>query len=198
MVFVNDDWELDTKTGLISTNSTVGKIAIAKVIGATDFNSDNEQAMAHAKLIKAAPKMYGTLQALTFLWSNLNTQSLKVSALMNTANEIISEVEGTETQSCPITQGKWYIRGEDGDDWINPNYGIYSDKDGCTYIVGYITRRGTEEGLANAKLIAAAPEMYELLIKTLDDTQNRQFARKDLICELLTRIDGIKRESQIY
>ena len=42
----------------------------------------------------------------------------------------------------------------------------------------------------DARLIAAAPEMYELLRKTLDDTQNGQFAREDLLQELLAHIDG--------
>lgn len=163
------------------------------VFGATDFNSDKEQAMA-----KVAPKMYGILKSLSIF----NRQIKKVSELMNKVNEIVSEVEGTETQSCPITQGKWYIRGEDGDDWINPNYGIYSDKDGCTYIVGYITRRGTEEGLANAKLIAAAPEMYELLRKIIITTDKlgtgAPFGFRDLFSEareILACIDR-KQEAQ--
>lgn len=70
------------------------------VFGATDFNSDKEQAM-----VKVAPKMYGILKSLSIF----NRQIKKVSELMNKVNEIISEVEGTETQSCPITQGKWCI-----------------------------------------------------------------------------------------
>ena len=64
-VFINDDWELDTKTSVISTNSPFGKKAITEVFGATDLNTNNEQAMTHAKIIKAAPKMYCTLKALS-------------------------------------------------------------------------------------------------------------------------------------
>ena len=101
-VFVNDNWELDTKTGVISTNSPFGKKAIVEVFGATDFNTDNEQAMAHAKLIKAAPKMYGTLQSLTFLWKNflnLVSQSEEINSLMDFAEKIINDVGEKETKS---------------------------------------------------------------------------------------------------
>ena len=101
-VFVNDNWELDTKTGVISTNTPSGKKAIAEVFGATDFNTDNEQAMAHAKLIKNAPKMYGTLQSLTFLWKNflnLVSQSEEINSLMDFAEKIINDVAEQETKS---------------------------------------------------------------------------------------------------
>ena len=186
-VFVNDNWELDTKTGVISINSPFGKKAIAEVFGATDFNIDNEQAMTHAKIIKVAPKMYCTLKAL----SAKKTQIKRVSALINKADEIVREVEGVEAESYPITRGKWYIRGEEGDDWINPNYGIYSDTGGLTYIVGYVTRRGTEEGLANAKLISAAPEMYEFLCAFLDD---KEISKED-VKKLLARINGTESDN---
>ena len=47
---------------------------------------------------------------------------------------------------------------------------------------------------ADARLIAAAPEMYELLVKILDDTQNGQFANENRLIALLNSIDGKNRE----
>ena len=44
----------------------------------------------------------------------------------------------------------------------------------------------------DARLIAAAPEMYHMLSKILDDTQNGQFADENGIIALLNRIDGEK------
>ena len=111
--------------------------------------------------------------------------------MINKADEIVREVEGVEAETYPITGGKWYIRGEEGDDWINPNYGIYSDTGGLTYIVGYVTRRGTEEGLANAKLISAAPEMYEFLCAFLDD---KEISKED-VKKLLARINGTESDN---
>ena len=81
MAFINDDWELDTKTGEITTNSPFGKKTIAEVFGATDFNTDNEQAMTYARLIKAAPTMYYSLKK-----------------FFNFASKIINDVEGKDTQ----------------------------------------------------------------------------------------------------
>lgn len=89
MVFLHDNWELDTKKGTISTG---GKI-IAEVFGATDFNTDNEQAMSYARVIQAAPKMFNTLQALTLLFENLQFQCGEISAVMKQAKETINQVQ---------------------------------------------------------------------------------------------------------
>ena len=51
---------------------------------------------------------------------------------------------------------------------------------------------------ANGRLAAAAPEMYELLIKILDDTQNGQFADEYAIIDILNRIDGENREPTMF
>ena len=99
MVFINDDWELDTKTGVISIKTISGKKVIAEVFGATDLNPDNEKAMTYAKLIKAAPKMYGALQGLTFLWKNLINilhEAKDMNNLINFAEKIINDVEGED------------------------------------------------------------------------------------------------------
>ena len=44
------------------------------------------------------------------------------------------------------------------------------------------------------RLVTAAPEMYELLVKMLDDTQNGQFADENRLIALLNSIDGKNRE----
>ena len=80
MAFINDDWELDTKTGAITTNSSFGKRTIAEVFGATDFNTDNEQAMTYARLIQAAPKMYYLLKK-----------------IFNFVPQIINDIEGNKS-----------------------------------------------------------------------------------------------------
>ena len=80
MAFINDDWELDTKTGAITTNSPFGKRTIAEVFGATDFNTNNEQSMAYARLIQASPAMYYTLKK-----------------IFNLALPIINDVEGNKS-----------------------------------------------------------------------------------------------------
>ena len=80
MAFINDDWELDTKTGAITTNSPFGKRTIAEVFGATDFNIDNEQAMTYARLIKAAPTMYYSLKK-----------------IFNFVPQIINDIEGSKS-----------------------------------------------------------------------------------------------------
>ena len=46
----------------------------------------------------------------------------------------------------------------------------------------------------DACLIANALEMYKLLIKILDDTQNGQFADENAIIRLLNDIDGENRK----
>ena len=92
MVFLHDNWELDTQKGTISTGGSNGKI-IAEVFGATDFNPDNEQAMSYAKVIQAAPKMFNALQALTLLFENLQFQCNEISAVMKTAKETINQVQ---------------------------------------------------------------------------------------------------------
>ena len=80
-----------------------------------------------------------------------------------------------------FTKGKWIID-RDGS-------AIFSDSEDC-YVAELSPANSDEQVAANARLIAAAPEMYELLKKILDDTQNGQFAREDLLKELLARIDG--------
>ena len=76
MVFVNDNWELDTKTGAITANSPFGKKTIAEVFGATDFNTDNEQAMTYARLIQAAPEMYKKLLEVKDFLQHENMQDI--------------------------------------------------------------------------------------------------------------------------
>ena len=44
------------------------------------------------------------------------------------------------------------------------------------------------------RLATAAPEMYELLVKILDDTQNGQSADENTLIALLNSIDGKDRE----
>ena len=80
-----------------------------------------------------------------------------------------------------FTKGKWIID-RDGS-------AIFSDSEDC-YVAELSPANSDEQVAANARLIVAAPEMYELLKKILDDTQNGQFAREDLLKELLARIDG--------
>ena len=80
-----------------------------------------------------------------------------------------------------FTKGKWIID-RDGS-------AIFSDSEDC-YVAELSPANSDEQVAANARLIAAAPEMYELLKKILDDTQNGQFAREDLLKELLAHIDG--------
>ena len=53
------------------------------------------------------------------------------------------------------------------------------------HTLDYAPERERMERMRNA-----APEMYELLVKILDDTQNGQFANENRLIALLNSIDG--------
>ena len=70
---------------------------------------------------------------------------------------------------------------------------------GWSYLTGIAglnltAEQAIEVQKANARLIAAAPEMYRILVKVLDDTQNGQHASENELIALLNAIDGENRE----
>lgn len=87
-----------------------------------------------------------------------------------------------------FTEGKW-----EADEFGDSVY--YRDKDG--YRINFIKIQGGSPAIkqAYARLIAAAPEMYELLkeelIPTSDYSGTLSFERERKVRELLNRIDGI-------
>ena len=90
-----------------------------------------------------------------------------------------------------FTKGKWLIHeGYFHEITLNPKqYYIYPDC-GEPYTDDFIVC--AEE--ADARLIAAAPDMYRTLVKILDDTQNGQFADENKLIALLNSIDEENRE----
>ena len=80
------------------------------------------------------------------------------------------------------------------DKWENDREQIfYRDKDGNR--IFFVKVLGDYKQACNdACLIANALEMYKLLIKILDDTQNGQFADENAIIRLLNDIDGENRK----
>ena len=64
--------------------------------------------------------------------------------------------------------------------------------------IAMLTSLNSSELQANARLIAAAPEMYELLKKILDDTQDGHFADENAIIEVLNSIDEENRQTTIW
>ena len=87
-----------------------------------------------------------------------------------------------------FTKGKWEVSDE-GEIRIFVNKKIT-----LFYTIGSVDGCDNEEGQANARLIAAAPEMYELLKEELIPTSDYggilSFEREKKIRTLLARIDG--------
>ena len=87
-----------------------------------------------------------------------------------------------------FTKGTWIID-TDGN-------GIYSDTEEYQVAyISYINYNKNKEMQANARLIAAAPEMYEMLIFALKEAENGHLMDGELIKDLLARIDG--KEAQV-
>ena len=86
-----------------------------------------------------------------------------------------------------FTKGKWIID-RDGS-------AIFSDSEDC-YVAELSPANSDEQVAANARLIAAAPEMYELLsdcaafLKDCGDCSPIAYQLRLRIEELLDRIDG--------
>ena len=86
-----------------------------------------------------------------------------------------------------FTEGKWAL---DGD-----GTGIYSLTEDC-YVVDNLAPANSDEQVeANARLIAAAPEMYELLKFYIYKCEHEEYTPiyKEAV-ELFNRIDGEKYE----
>ncbi len=77
-----------------------------------------------------------------------------------------------------FTKGKWGIDRND--------YSIYSDSEDCC-VADLYPVDSNEQLVANARLIAAAPDMYRLLQEFSQQTKS--------IEELLSRIDGNNQEN---
>ena len=86
-----------------------------------------------------------------------------------------------------FTKGKWYVIQGAGIDELDV---ISEDKRNICCLFGYSVSRWNEQK-ANARLIAAAPEMYELL-KVWVQVQAQPTLRnaQDKARELIERIDG--------
>ena len=80
-----------------------------------------------------------------------------------------------------FTKGKWIID-RDGS-------AIFSDSEDC-YVAELSPANSDEQVAANARLIAAAPEMYELLKSLSYRTSGMEEHEVLRIRELLARIDG--------
>ena len=95
-----------------------------------------------------------------------------------------------------FTQGKWYVIQGAGIDELDV---ISEDKRNICYLFGYSFSRWNEQK-ANARLIAAAPEMYELLYEALQELKGYDPIGNGIstiypdIEELLARIDGDSQE----
>ena len=89
-----------------------------------------------------------------------------------------------------FTQDEWkYMEVDPISEELNTHkYVLWAVGERTLQSIGYIF---TE---ANARLIAAAPEMYRMLVKVLDDTQNGQHASENDLIALLNTIDGEDRE----
>ena len=97
-----------------------------------------------------------------------------------------------------FTKGKWQVvhgAGTDEFDVISEDAPLHNH---ICVLFGYPTSRWDEQK-ANARLIAAAPEMYELLkeelIPTSDYGGTLSFSREAKLRELFTRIDGEEEQS---
>ena len=95
-----------------------------------------------------------------------------------------------------FTKGKW--------EYLEP-LGVVFSEDTCA-VIATVHGAGTgscfnlsPEGQANARLIAAAPEMYELLKEELIPTSDYggilSFSREDKLRELFASIDGKEDEN---
>lgn len=84
-----------------------------------------------------------------------------------------------------FTPGPWAVG--------NKALDVFSRSADCS-IADMASANSDEELLANARLIAAAPDMYRTLVKILDDTQNGQFADENKLIALLNSIDEENRE----
>ena len=92
-----------------------------------------------------------------------------------------------------FTKGKWYVIQGAGIDELDV---ISEDKRNICCLFGYSVSRWNEQK-ANARLIAAAPDMYEELIfamAALRDGDVCDKKRADKIEALLARIDGDSQE----
>ncbi len=81
-----------------------------------------------------------------------------------------------------FTSGKWIVKK------LFTTWGVFAVNEG--------ERKPVADCLeeTDARLIAAAPEMYRILVKVLDDTQNGQHASENELIALLNTIDGENRE----
>ena len=82
-----------------------------------------------------------------------------------------------------FTKGKWEVRN------LLSGFTIFAVNEGNREMVAKCF-----DNEADARLVAAAPVMYNMLLKILDDTQNGQFADENLLIALLNSIDGKNRE----
>ena len=81
-----------------------------------------------------------------------------------------------------FTPGPWVVEKDN----LHPFFYVSKEKS-KTFLA-------TVNNEANARLIAAAPDMYRTLVKILDDTQNGQFADENKLIALLNSIDGKNRD----
>lgn len=82
------------------------------------------------------------------------------------------------------TPGPWVVDSEDADLFTQNQSRMWINATGMH--IGYVDGPRTSERIANARLIAATPEMYELL-QQVADLQNPRFndaAYMDLIVEM--------------
>ena len=89
-----------------------------------------------------------------------------------------------------FTSGEWHIERNVHDAYSDVEHELVVPEDWCIgkdYIAAVIDP-------TDARLIAAAPEMYRILVKVLDDTQNGQHASENELIALLNAIDGENRE----
>lgn len=70
----------------------------------------------------------------------------------------VATAGSSDTQSATArhTAGQWFVKS----DFVGP-FRVVDEKDSTLAVVGY---RSSSEAMANAELIAAAPEMYEALL----------------------------------
>ena len=101
------------------------------------------------------------------------------------------------------TAGPWHVGDEHGAEQLRPSIRILRDVtyvEGCrptTYVIGevtYPTTRGdtvgAEERRANARLIAAAPELLEALLKCRFDSLNMSLADLDFCRAAIAKATG--------
>jgi len=95
-----------------------------------------------------------------------------------------------------FTKGKWYVKSEIDEEYPQKtNYSVHCDpfNDGKFTFTPIIAdmrfARFNEEAEANAKLIATAPEMFEML-------QNIKIALKSIHCDIIINdIDNLLRKA---